>query len=122
MTLNERSLQMNPGWDAEQFGTMLLGLFQRKGSIATNKRAVESIPDDHPDRAEFLNNLGNAVQRRFERMGSMDNLDGTTATNEQAIESIPDNHPDPAELLNNWGTRYRGDPKRRDLISITLSY
>ena len=72
-------------------------------AIVTNEQAVESTPDDHPDRAMYLNNLGIALQSRFERTGSMEDLDRAIVTNEQAVESTPDGHPDRAMYLNNLG-------------------
>ncbi|KAF2675634.1 hypothetical protein K458DRAFT_381173 [Lentithecium fluviatile CBS 122367] len=36
--------------------------------------AVNATPQDHPDRAAYLNNLGNWLGRRFERTESMDDL------------------------------------------------
>ena len=74
-------------------------------AIMTNEQAVESTPDDHPNRAGCLNNLGIALQSRFERTGSMDDLDRAIVTNEQAVESTPDDHPDRAGMLNNLGNR-----------------
>ncbi|KAH8710127.1 hypothetical protein GQ44DRAFT_439557 [Phaeosphaeriaceae sp. PMI808] len=36
--------------------------------------AVNATPQDHPDRAAILNNLGNLLGTRFGRTGSMDDL------------------------------------------------
>lgn len=36
--------------------------------------AVNSTPQDHPDRAILLNYLGTYLKGRFERTGSMDDL------------------------------------------------
>ena len=58
-------------------------------AIATNEQAVESTPVDHPNRAGTLNNLGTALQSRFERTGSMDDLDRAIVTNEQASRIDP---------------------------------
>ena len=74
-------------------------------AIVTNEQAVESTPDDHPDRAMYLNNLGSALQSRFERTGSMDDLDRAIVTNEQAVESTPDDHPDRAGSAEQFGER-----------------
>ena len=67
------------------------------------EQAVESTPDDHPNRVAWLNNLGNALQSRFERTGSMEDLERAIVTKEQAVESVPDGHPDRATCLNNLG-------------------
>ena len=50
-----------------------------------------------------LNNLGNALQSRFERTGSMDDLNRAITTNEQAVASTPEDHPNRACNLNDLG-------------------
>jgi hypothetical protein len=54
-------------------------------AIMTNEQAVASTPKDNPDLAMYLNNLGNGLQRRFKRTGSMDDLNRAIMTNEQAV-------------------------------------
>ena len=54
-------------------------------SIVTKEQAVESTPDDHPDRCMYLNNLANALQERFKRMGLMDDFERAIVANEQAL-------------------------------------
>ena len=63
----------------------------------------------------YLNNLGNALQSRFERTGSMDDLDRAITTNEQAVASTPDDHPNRAMYLNNLGIAL-AEPIRADGI------
>ena len=72
-------------------------------AITAIEQAVTSTADNHPDRVMYLNNLGNVLQSRFERTGSMDDLNRAITTNEQAVESTPDDHPDRAMYLNNLG-------------------
>ncbi|KAH8903000.1 hypothetical protein BR93DRAFT_971944 [Coniochaeta sp. PMI_546] len=43
-------------------------------AIAVGRKAVASTPDDHPDRAAWLNNLGIKLGRRYERTGAMADL------------------------------------------------
>ena len=75
-------------------------------------KPVESTPVDHPDRAMYLNNLGISLQSRFERTGSMDDLDRAIATKEQAVESTPVDHPDRAAMSSTiWETHCRGDSR-----------
>jgi tetratricopeptide (TPR) repeat protein len=76
-------------------------------AVVTSKQAIESAPDDHPEHAICLSNLGSALVRRFERTGSMDDLDRAIVTNEQAVESTPDDHPERAIYLNNLGNALR---------------
>ena len=56
-------------------------------AIETSEQAVKSTPVDHPNRATRLNSLGNALQSRFEMMGSMEDLDRAIETNEQGANS-----------------------------------
>lgn len=51
----------------------------------------------------YLNNLENALQRQFERTGSIDDLDYAITTNEQSVKSTPIDHPDCAMMLSNLG-------------------
>ena len=74
-------------------------------AIVTKEQAVESTPVDHPDHAIYLNNLGNALQSRFERTGSMDDLDRAIVIKEQAVESTPVDHPNRARNAQQFGER-----------------
>ena len=49
--------------------------------------AVKVTPLDHPDRAGLLSNLGNKLNRRFERTGSMDVLNHPAAAARMAEAS-----------------------------------
>jgi len=64
-------------------------------AITTNEQAVVLTPEDTPNLAMYLNNLGNALISRFERTGSMDDLNRAISTNEQAVASTPEDTPDP---------------------------
>ncbi|SPJ84208.1 uncharacterized protein FTOL_10725 [Fusarium torulosum] len=44
-------------------------------AIETARQAVKSTPDDHPDLAAMLNNLGTKLESRYERMGEMKDLE-----------------------------------------------
>ena len=48
---------------------------------------MESTPTDHPDRAMYSTIWGTALQSRFERTGSIDDLDRAIMTKEQAAKS-----------------------------------
>ncbi|RYP53061.1 hypothetical protein DL770_011005 [Monosporascus sp. CRB-9-2] len=67
--------------------------------------AVNATPQDHPDRAGRLNNLGNQLGRRFERTGSMDDLNRAIDVADMAIDATPQDHPDRAAYLNNLGNQ-----------------
>ncbi|EXK79186.1 hypothetical protein FOQG_16176 [Fusarium oxysporum f. sp. raphani 54005] len=45
----------------------------------TARQAVESTPDDHPDLAGMLSNLGNKLQVRYERTGEMRDLEQSSS-------------------------------------------
>ena len=72
-------------------------------AIMTNEQAIVSTPEDNPNHAKYLNNLGNALQSRFERTGSMDDLNRAITTTEQAVASTPEDDPNRGGMLNNLG-------------------
>ena len=65
------------------------------------KFALSTLLDS--ETGKLLAALGTELLCRFERTGSMDDLDRAIVTNEQAVESTPDDHPDRAMYLNNLG-------------------
>ncbi|KJZ70857.1 hypothetical protein HIM_09771 [Hirsutella minnesotensis 3608] len=65
--------------------------------------AVDATPQDHPDRPGRLSNLGNRHGSRFERTGSMDDLDRAVDFSSMALEATPQDHPDRAGRLSNLG-------------------
>ena len=44
-------------------------------AISNQQKAVELTPDGHPDKPSRLSNLGSALQRRFERLGSLADME-----------------------------------------------
>ncbi|RKK76947.1 hypothetical protein BFJ68_g18006 [Fusarium oxysporum] len=72
-------------------------------AIKTARQAVKSTPDDHPNLAGRLNNLGNEFGLRYKRTGEMKDLEEAIKTARQAVKSTPDDHPDLAGRLNNLG-------------------
>ncbi|KJZ70853.1 hypothetical protein HIM_09767 [Hirsutella minnesotensis 3608] len=55
------------------------------------------------DRAAQLSNLGTWLGTRFDRTGSMDNLDRAVEVADMAVAATPQDHPDRAARLNNLG-------------------
>lgn len=51
--------------------------------------AVEATPQDHPDRAGWLSDLGNCLGIRFERTGSMDGLNRAVKVTDIAVDATP---------------------------------
>jgi hypothetical protein len=72
-------------------------------ATSTNEQAVASTPDNHLNRGLHLDNLGNALESRFERTGSMDDLNQSISTREQAVACTPDNYPTRVIHLKNLG-------------------
>ena len=62
-----------------------------------------SMSSNHPDRARRLNNSSVAVSRRFERTGSMNDLDRAIAMNQETIALTPEDYPNHGIYLNNLG-------------------
>jgi tetratricopeptide (TPR) repeat protein len=73
---------------------------------------VEFTPQDYPDLAGWLNNLGNMLGSRFERTGRMEDLKEAIRKAQQAVEFTPENHPDLAMYLNNLGNKLKRRFKR----------
>jgi CHAT domain/Tetratricopeptide repeat len=82
-------------------------------------RILTATPDDHPDRAGRLSNLGNALRTRFERNGTRADIDGAIQAVQQAVQATPDGHPDRAMFLTNLGnallTRFLHTGARADV-------
>ncbi len=82
---------------------MLGTQFEQTGSIDDLNRAVDvasqavdATPQDHPNRARWLNNLGIRLGNRFERTGSIDDLNRAIDIASQAVDATPQDHPDRA--------------------------
>ena len=77
---------------------------------------MESTLADDPDRAAWLNNLGNNLESRYERTGEVKNPEESIQTGWQAVESMPTDHPDRAAWLNNeLESRYQRTGEMKDL-------
>ncbi|KAB5581189.1 hypothetical protein GE09DRAFT_1213598 [Coniochaeta sp. 2T2.1] len=88
-----------------------------KEAITVARQAVDQTPDNHPARAVWLNNLGNMLERRYERRGEMAYLDEAITIARQAVASTPHDHPGRAAMLNNLGNKLRSRYERRDEIA-----
>jgi hypothetical protein len=60
--------------------------------LAGNRGQRSDIPKDHPDRASWLNNLGNGLGRRFEQTGSLDDLNHAVDAANIAVDATPQGH------------------------------
>ena len=74
-------------------------------SIYQAQQAVDITPQDHPNLGMYLNNLGNRLQSRFERMGRMEDLEESIRQAQQVVNITPQDHPDLAMYLNNLGNK-----------------
>jgi len=74
-------------------------------AIQVARQAVDVTPEDHPDLAERLNNLGNRLESRYERTGKVEDLEEAIRVARQAVDVTPKDHPDLAGRLNNLGTK-----------------
>ncbi|KAG8837358.1 hypothetical protein FRC18_009412 [Serendipita sp. 400] len=72
--------------------------------IEVEEKAVRSTPDSDPDKPSRLNNLGNSLLRRFERLGNLDDLNSAIAQNQAAVNRTADGHPEKPIRLNNLGS------------------
>jgi hypothetical protein len=74
-------------------------------AIGVARQAFAATPDDHPDRAGRLSNLGNWLGSRHKRTGARADLEEAIGVARQAVAATPDDHPDHAGRLNNLGNK-----------------
>ena len=72
-------------------------------AVEVTGMAVDVTPQDHPDRAVSLNNLGSWLGSRFELTGSMDDLNRAIEVTGMAVDVTPQDHPERAGHLSNLG-------------------
>ncbi|KAK3311914.1 hypothetical protein B0H66DRAFT_448391, partial [Apodospora peruviana] len=81
--------------------------------------ALPQSLEDHPNRAGYLNTLGIRLGGRFQRMGSMDDLNRAVDVAAMAVDVTPEDHPNRAIYLNNLGnslgTRFKRTGSMDDL-------
>ena len=75
-------------------------------AIQPDRQALDSTPDDHPDRAERLLDLGIRLGNRYSRAGIQNDLDEAIEIFEQAVKLTPDNDVNRARRLHNLGIGY----------------
>ncbi|KAJ7226683.1 hypothetical protein GGX14DRAFT_385492 [Mycena pura] len=66
--------------------------------------AVQLIPDSHPDKPSFLNNLGSSLGRRFEQLRNLNDINEAIMKVKAAVRMTPDSHPHKPSFLNNLST------------------
>jgi len=71
-------------------------------AIDTTEQAAQLTALDHPKKAMYLNNLGTALQKRFEKTGSIEDINRAIKTIHQTVQSTPADHPNRGCWLSNW--------------------
>ncbi|KAM7205892.1 CHAT domain containing protein [Rhypophila sp. PSN 637] len=109
-------------------------------AITAAKQAVQSTPDDHPDRAGRLNNLGNKLddhpdragrlnnlgnnlESRYERTGQMQDLDNASKHLQEAWNcgaAVPFHRIKPAARCLQLFARLRGGPNTDVILSSAI--
>ena len=74
-----------------------------EAAIKAAEAAVMATPEDHPVRAEWLNNLGCYLSRRYERTRDMHDLAAAIKSAEAVVEATPEDHAGRARRFNNLG-------------------
>ncbi|KIJ41386.1 hypothetical protein M422DRAFT_255581 [Sphaerobolus stellatus SS14] len=80
-------------------------------AIAAGQEAVNLISDSHPDKAEYLDNLGSCLCSGFERLKEITNIDmavaahqkAAIAAQQEAVDLIPDGHAAKPSMLISLG-------------------
>ncbi|KAI0026992.1 CHAT domain-containing protein, partial [Vararia minispora EC-137] len=72
-------------------------------AISCLQHSVDLAPNGHPDKPGYLNNLGNALETRFEHLGSPNDLESAIVVKRQAVDLTPDGHSHKPAYLNNLG-------------------
>ena len=90
-----------------------------EAAITRSEAAVQATPEDHPDRAGRLSNLGAHFSSRYERTGNMQDLEAAITRSEAAVQATPEDHPGRAAMLSNLGhwlsRRYERTGNMQDL-------
>ncbi|KAF2185927.1 TPR-like protein [Zopfia rhizophila CBS 207.26] len=74
-------------------------------AIRVARRAIGVTPEDHPDLAGRLNNLGIQLESRYEHTEKMEDLEEAIRVARQAVDVTPEDHLDLAGFLNNLGIK-----------------
>ncbi len=72
-------------------------------SIHIKQAAVDATPEDHPNRANRLNNLEVGFSERYGRTGLINDLQESIHIKQAAVDATPEDHPDQAHHLNSLG-------------------
>lgn len=70
-------------------------------AIQVARRAVDMTPDDHPDRAARLVNLGTKLQYRYNHTRLRSDIEEAIRVTQRALDSTSENHPTREGWLRN---------------------
>jgi len=85
-------------------------------AITAARQAIKLTPEDYPDRARRLKNLGDKLGFRYKRTGKMEDLEEAIIATRQAVQSIAEDHPDQAPCLSSLGNQLSDQYKRTGKI------
>jgi tetratricopeptide (TPR) repeat protein len=93
-------------------------------AIHNARKAVDATPEDHPDRAAMLDNLGSYLSNRYSRIGATGDLEEVIQIARQAVDITPKDHPDRAARLDNLVSYLLDDSEEvpvKDSVRDTIS-
>ncbi|KAL4964463.1 CHAT domain-containing protein [Aspergillus stella-maris] len=73
--------------------------------IQRRREDVRTTPEDHPDNARRLSNLGNQLGKQYSRTGVLADLEEAIQYGREAVHATPEDHPNRARRLSNLGTQ-----------------
>ncbi|KAK6504217.1 hypothetical protein TWF506_002423 [Arthrobotrys conoides] len=73
-------------------------------AVQRAEEALENLPEDSPDRTDYLATLGEALVARFNLLNDPDDLDAGLMWAEQALLILPEGHPKRARRLADLGS------------------
>ncbi|KAJ7077345.1 CHAT domain-containing protein [Mycena epipterygia] len=80
---------------------------------------IEQTPLGHPDLPKYKQWLGEALQRQYEEMGDLDDLQVALQTKKEAVDLTPEGHPDRADRLQSLAESFTDQYQRlRELDDI----
>ncbi|KAK2612245.1 hypothetical protein QQS21_001671 [Conoideocrella luteorostrata] len=89
--------------------------------IRALRESVTTAPQNYPDRAMLLNDLGNALGERYRRAGDTGDIEEAVQMVQEAVDLIPLTHSDRAGYLASVGTllviKYKGTKEINDLLA-----
>ncbi|KAH6621811.1 hypothetical protein C7974DRAFT_338546 [Boeremia exigua] len=95
-------------------------------SIKCLREAVSLVGPKHPDRAQWLNNLGVPLGDKYKDTEDMSVLQESIKIMQEAVATLPENHADRAAYLNTLGDRladrYLKTRAKEDLSAVISSY